>query len=319
MPEDKSIQEQEKEILAYLSRGDGQGALRCWKGFSRRYKSLVHNLYLPKEGISVTPKFMRALGPLLKEPDAITRLCFDRCLFDGKQHQEYALALLKVLKEGFYLKHLLLDRVILDDKLGGMLADILSENKTLEELFLFKKEVHENASLVIARALESNNNSRLKHLYSSVLDPSDKFSPERANYSINKSLERNLRRMEIEDFTPSAPPLDEGPSFKEFVKNRREALKLDNIQVICSIKQGVMDDPVMVLETGQIYERCEIVEWLSSNNKDPNTNQNLSSKELVSCYGLKQAINAEKMEYAQEYPAKYAEEFGADVQLSRAG
>jgi len=59
---------------------------------------------------------------------------------------------------------------------------------------------------------------------------------------------------------------------------------------ICPITQELMTDPVLLLESGQTYERSAIQEWLATHNHDPLTLSPITSKTIVPILSLKQAI-----------------------------
>jgi hypothetical protein len=59
---------------------------------------------------------------------------------------------------------------------------------------------------------------------------------------------------------------------------------------ICPLSREIMKDPVILVESGQTYERWWIVEWLKDNNTDPLSNSNITSKALTPNVALKSLI-----------------------------
>ncbi len=55
----------------------------------------------------------------------------------------------------------------------------------------------------------------------------------------------------------------------------------------CPITQDVMVHPVIVTETGHSYERFAIEQWLRTHNRDPKTNVQLRSKNLIPNHSLR--------------------------------
>lgn len=58
----------------------------------------------------------------------------------------------------------------------------------------------------------------------------------------------------------------------------------------CPISYDVMIEPMMLVETGQSYEKREILSWLSAHNTCPLSGQVLTSKALAPNYSLMKAI-----------------------------
>ena len=50
---------------------------------------------------------------------------------------------------------------------------------------------------------------------------------------------------------------------------------------VCPITQDVMEDPVVVAQTGNTYERRAIEEWFATSNTDPLTNAELEDAILI--------------------------------------
>ena len=50
---------------------------------------------------------------------------------------------------------------------------------------------------------------------------------------------------------------------------------------VCPITQDVMEDPVVVAQTGNTYERRAIEEWFATSNTDPLTNEELEDATLI--------------------------------------
>eukprot|EP01026_Neomeris_dumetosa_P028920 TRINITY_DN2342_c0_g1_i4.p1 TRINITY_DN2342_c0_g1~~TRINITY_DN2342_c0_g1_i4.p1 ORF type:complete len:609 (-),score=72.36 TRINITY_DN2342_c0_g1_i4:296-2122(-) len=59
---------------------------------------------------------------------------------------------------------------------------------------------------------------------------------------------------------------------------------------ICSITGQLMNDPVVVAGSGNVYERQAITRWLEKSDKDPMTNLMLKDKQLVPLHALKSQI-----------------------------
>lgn len=77
-------------------------------------------------------------------------------------------------------------------------------------------------------------------------------------------------------------------------------------EFFCPISQEVMKDPVILIQTNQIYERRCIQQWLVKHNTCPMTNVKLSSKEYIPVPLLKKIINKiiETMPYYQQESIK---------------
>ena len=50
---------------------------------------------------------------------------------------------------------------------------------------------------------------------------------------------------------------------------------------VCPITQDVMEDPVLVAQTGNTYERRAVEEWFARSNTDPLTNEKLEVATLI--------------------------------------
>ena len=50
---------------------------------------------------------------------------------------------------------------------------------------------------------------------------------------------------------------------------------------VCPITQDVMEDPVLVAQTGNTYERRAVEEWFARSNTDPLTNAELEDATLI--------------------------------------
>ena len=50
---------------------------------------------------------------------------------------------------------------------------------------------------------------------------------------------------------------------------------------VCPITQDVMEDPVLVAQTGNTYERRAVEEWFARRNTDPLTNAELEDATLI--------------------------------------
>ncbi|KAJ1633175.1 hypothetical protein T492DRAFT_558050, partial [Pavlovales sp. CCMP2436] len=61
----------------------------------------------------------------------------------------------------------------------------------------------------------------------------------------------------------------------------------------CTISQELMRDPVVLVGSGNTYERTEIVKWLREKSTDPNTNVEIpkESQLLVPNVALRSAID----------------------------
>jgi len=58
----------------------------------------------------------------------------------------------------------------------------------------------------------------------------------------------------------------------------------------CPISHELMEDPVIVVETGQTYERNRIEQWFKDNSRDPLTNQHLHKRTLTPNIALRNTI-----------------------------
>lgn len=66
-----------------------------------------------------------------------------------------------------------------------------------------------------------------------------------------------------------------------------ETLKMPHSNLECPITGEIMKDPVMVIATGQTYERKAIEQWFAANNTDPLTGRVLQDKTIVPNYAIK--------------------------------
>lgn len=87
-----------------------------------------------------------------------------------------------------------------------------------------------------------------------------------------------------------------------------DAKLLDEVEIpaayVCSISGELMRDPVIVVGSGNTYERCEIAKWLSTNSTDPLSNVQIPAKDqmLVPNVALRSAID----EYVQQLKRAHA-------------
>lgn len=106
--------------------------------------------------------------------------------------------------------------------------------------------------------------SRKTHLVESTLGPVQIAS-------------QKQKREKTEDNSQYSPPL--------FVKSASEqvtnSLKNMQLSLECPITHEVMSDPVILITTGQTYERKAIEVWLSTHDTDPVTGEKLMSKTVV--------------------------------------
>jgi len=58
-------------------------------------------------------------------------------------------------------------------------------------------------------------------------------------------------------------------------------------ELVCPITHTIMKDPVILVATGQSYEKTAIEEWLKKHDTDPLTNQKLKDKTIVPNFALK--------------------------------
>jgi hypothetical protein len=72
-------------------------------------------------------------------------------------------------------------------------------------------------------------------------------------------------------------------------KSRVELFKMT---VRCPISMEVMVDPVVLVESGQTYDRAEIEKWLRVHDTDPVTNDILKTKKTVPNFSLRHTIEA---------------------------
>ena len=61
-------------------------------------------------------------------------------------------------------------------------------------------------------------------------------------------------------------------------------------EFLCPVAQELMKNPVIVLESGQTYERYFIEEWFKDHDTDPVSREKLTSKEIIPNVALKNAI-----------------------------
>jgi len=75
-------------------------------------------------------------------------------------------------------------------------------------------------------------------------------------------------------------------------ERNREQLSREVIPAsfFCPISHELMKDPVIVVETGQTYERSRIEQWLKDNSRDPLTNQQLHKRNLTPNIALRDTI-----------------------------
>eukprot|EP01023_Acetabularia_acetabulum_P000981 TRINITY_DN10364_c0_g3_i1.p1 TRINITY_DN10364_c0_g3~~TRINITY_DN10364_c0_g3_i1.p1 ORF type:complete len:553 (-),score=38.06 TRINITY_DN10364_c0_g3_i1:484-2022(-) len=76
-------------------------------------------------------------------------------------------------------------------------------------------------------------------------------------------------------------------------------------RLLCPITEDLMSDPVVLVETGQVYERSAIQKWLSSKHTDPITNTRLRTKQMVAIYVIRSECeefikNAKKFKHQDE-------------------
>ena len=80
--------------------------------------------------------------------------------------------------------------------------------------------------------------------------------------------------------------------------NEHTLKKLEKLQsnLACPITSEIMIDPVILIETGQTYERKAIEKWLEQHNTDPLTGVQLAKKDLVTNYSLKNLCDEARSE-----------------------
>ena len=69
----------------------------------------------------------------------------------------------------------------------------------------------------------------------------------------------------------------------------------ETISLTCPLTLELMVTPVIVIATGQTYEKSAIEEWFASHDTDPNTGQTLTDKSLVVNYALKSLCDMQRM------------------------
>ena len=77
-------------------------------------------------------------------------------------------------------------------------------------------------------------------------------------------------------------------------------------QYVCPLSLDIMRDPVMAAD-GYTYEREEIHNWLSQNNRSPMTNLEMPSKDLLPNRSLNSAIESWKNEVKQQWEKDHGE------------
>lgn len=144
-----------------------------------------------------------------------------------------------------------------------------------------------------------------------ILYPVSSFFPSQKQSNEN-SENPQCGFIESQQVTPSAPKLElddqespKPPSIgNEGFFGKSQILSSEKIQnesdVIpekkhpkshfCSITHAVMQDPVLLLETGQTYEQLALEDWFKKNDTCPNTGVILTSKKFIVNYALKDSI-----------------------------
>ena len=75
------------------------------------------------------------------------------------------------------------------------------------------------------------------------------------------------------------------------IRKRRNLRRSTRRKVLlCPISLELMTDPVVVVESGQCYERVAIEEWFRTHDTDPVSNMRLASKKITSNHALRHAI-----------------------------
>ena len=70
--------------------------------------------------------------------------------------------------------------------------------------------------------------------------------------------------------------------------------------LVCPISLELMFDPVILVETGQTYDRLTIESWLQKHSTDPITNTQLRSKKIVPNIAIRKMVQSRQAEYPEE-------------------
>ncbi len=81
-----------------------------------------------------------------------------------------------------------------------------------------------------------------------------------------------------------------------------DPIKKIPVDIICPITFQIMNDPVMLVESGNTYERESILQWLEKNNTDPLTNEKISNKTIAPNRAIKRLIISFLEENKQKTP-----------------
>ncbi len=115
--------------------------------------------------------------------------------------------------------------------------------------------------------------------------------------SLTKSL---IEQIESEDYSDK----QDKKTYEDYMKkhnewlegNKKEIPNFEEIEFnknyLCPITMELMYDPVMN-ESGNTYERVNILKWIKDKDTDPVTNVKLKNKDLISNNILKSIINEE--------------------------
>eukprot|EP01043_Picozoa_sp_COSAG02_P041859 COSAG02_NODE_3509_length_6634_cov_2.750574_4_plen_527_part_00 len=70
--------------------------------------------------------------------------------------------------------------------------------------------------------------------------------------------------------------------------------------LVCPISLELMFDPVILVETGQTYDRLTIESWLLKHSTDPITNTELRSKKMVPNIAIRKLVQSRQAEYPEQ-------------------
>ena len=90
----------------------------------------------------------------------------------------------------------------------------------------------------------------------------------------------------------------------DITKIRKDANADIPEELICSISQTIMSEPVMLIASGMTYEKEMIERWLESNSTDPETGAQITSFETQTNWHCKRQVNKFIEDYKKEMLAQ---------------
>jgi len=152
----------------------------------------------------------------------------------------------------------------------------------------------------IVRELDPNSTNRiylselLKPSWGKVQDVIHRVAGKMGTLKLSRAPPGNLVVSPLKSPSPSQTNLI-FPGAK-IIKDENSSLSQSDLEencppsFICPISTEMMNDPVMLLETGATYERKCIEEWLQNHETDPSTGLHINSKDIVGVLALRNAI-----------------------------